>query len=107
MLKPFRYVMFRNKLKAETLGAGQYCGRNLFLLRGSHYEHHMRRRFLKSFQQSIERALGKHVDFIKYVDFIFIARRSKVYLLHYNAAHIVYGSMENTDIRSPSRKSRS
>ncbi len=78
--------------KVETLGPRQHRDRHLVHFGGREQEFHMFRRFLKSLEQGIERAFGKHVNFVDDVDFVTSRHRRVAHRVD-DLAHIVHAGV--------------
>ena len=74
-------VLGRYTVEVETLAAGQDGGRKFMDFRRRQHELDVLRRLFQRLQERVERAGGKHVDFVDDVDAVFAADRREVRLV--------------------------
>ena len=63
---PFKRLQ-GNAPEVETLTAAEDCGQHPLRVGGGQHKHHLRRRFLESFEKGVEGRCGEHVAFIHHV----------------------------------------
>ena len=76
--EPFGDVLGRYTVEVETLAAGQDGGRKFVYFRRRQHELDVLRRLFQRLQERVERAGGKHVDFVDDVDAVLAADRCEV-----------------------------